>query len=170
MDVKGKQLLKFIKSVQYIGCIFVLFSIGVNFSHAENSNNIQIYQDEKSYRDSVRLLYAKEVSQAYPQYGLSILNGKKELWKISTLNNGKQIIEIESYDNGVFYREMYFSTNGVLLYAIDSYRYIKNNSLQNSIWECEFFIKNKRIYSEMSIGHGKTERDDWNSDIIFNMF
>ncbi len=154
--------------------ILTLWLFAENMMYAqEGSNagfNLEEHQDKSSYREVVRLLFRKEYSKAYPEYGISILNGKKELWKISSLENGKQILEIESYDNGKFCREVYYGKNGVLMYAVDSDSYIKENSIQCDIWKCEFFIKDGRIYSEESLGHGKTERDDWDPNIIFQMF
>ena len=154
--------------------ILALWLFTVNMMNAQERNivgsSLEEHQDKSSYREIVRLLFRKEYSKAYPEYGISILNGKKELWKISSLEKRKQILEIESYDNGKFCREVYYSKNGVLVYAIDLDSYIKENSLQDDIWECEFFIKNGKIYSEESLGHGKTERDDWDPNIIFQMF
>ncbi len=154
--------------------ILTIWFFAINMTYAQGKNNTDFnlaeHKSKSSYRDVVRLLFRKEYSKAYPEYGISTLNGKKELWKISSLDNGKQIWVIESYDDGVFYREVYYSKNGALLYAVDSDRYIKDNSIQNNIWECEFFIKNEKIYSEISLGYGKTERDDWDPNIIFKMF
>ena len=146
----------------------------VTMTHAQGKGyvefNLTEHQDKSSYRDIVRLLYKKEYSKAYPEYVVSTLNGKKEKWEISALDDGKQIWIIESYDDGVFYREVYYSKNGILNYAIDSDRYMKENSINDDVWECEFFIKDGKLYSEISLGHGKTERDDWDPNIIFKMF
>jgi len=154
--------------------VFLIFFFAINMSYAQEENNtgfnLAEHQDKSSYRDIVRLLFRKEYSKAYPEYGISTLNGKEEIWEVSSLENGKQILVIESYDGDVFYREVYYSKNGVLLYAIDSDRYIKENALQSDIWECESFIKDGKIYSEVSLGHGKTERDDWDPNVIFKMF
>jgi hypothetical protein len=157
--------------VQFLFIFF--FAINIS-SYAQEKNNtgfnLAEHQNKSSYRDIERLLFRKEYSKVYPEYGISTLNGKKELWEVSSLDNGKQILIIESYDDGAYYREVYYSKNGVLLYAIDSDRYIKENALQSDIWECEFFIKDGKIYSEVSLGHGKTERDDWDPNVIFKMF
>ena len=152
-----------------VSCYF-LPSMTYAQEQGSTSFNLSEHQDKSSYRDIVRLLYKKEYSKTYPEYGVSILNGKEEIWEISSFDDEKQIWIIESYHDGAFYREVYYSKNGVLLYAIDSDRYIKENSIGDNIWECEFFIKDGKIYSEISLGHGKTERDDWDPNIIFKMF
>ena len=37
-------------------------------------------------------------------------------------------------------------------------------------WVCEFFAEDGKLVSLMSLGHGKTEDDHWDPDIIFEMF
>jgi len=145
--------------------IVCFFTINTIYAKEKNSINLDVLQDKSSYRDIVRLLYKKEYSKGHPEYLVSELNEKKEVWEISFLDNGKQIWIIESHDDGVSYREVYYSKKSVLLYAIDSDSYDQGN-----VWECEFFIKNGKLYSEISLGHGKTERDDWDPNIIFEMF
>ena len=154
--------------------ILISWFLVMNITYAQEKNgttfNLSEHQSKSSYRDIVRLLYKKEYSKSYPEYGISTLNGKEEIWEVSSLDNGKQIWIIDSYADGAFYREVYYSKNGILVYAIDSDRYIKANSFQSNIWECEFFIKDGKMYSEISLGHGKTEHDDWDPNIIFKMF
>ena len=37
-------------------------------------------------------------------------------------------------------------------------------------WNCEFYIKNGKLIGLISLGHGKTEDDEWNPEIIFQMY
>ncbi len=154
--------------------ICLLSFLWLNFVYGqENSQpvfNLKEHQEKASYRDMVRHMFVKEYTKGYPTYGVSTLNDKQELWRIYSLDKGKQILEIESYENGIYYKEVYYSKNDNLMYAQDAERYIQNNSLENRIWKCEFFLKNKKVYSEESLGHGKTEHDDWNPKIIFSMY
>ncbi len=146
----------------------------LNFVYGQESNhpvfNLKEHQGKASYRDIVRHMFLKEYTKGYPTYGVSVLNGKKELWRIYSLDNDKQILEIESHENGIYYKEIYYSKKNNLMYAKDLVRYIPSNSTENSVWECEFFLKNGKLYSEESLGHGKTERDDWDPNIIFTMY
>ena len=128
-------------------------------------------QDKTSYRDIVRHMYQKEYTRDYqPQSTIFEVNGKKELWKVYTLENAKQIMEIESTIKNEYNKEIYYSKNGELLYAKEIHRYLDKNGEILSNWECELFIKDGKLYSEISLGHGKTELDDWNPNIIFKMF
>ena len=128
-------------------------------------------QDKSSYRDIVRHMYQKEYTRGYqPQSTVFTVNGKKELWKVYTLENSKQIMEIESTIKNEYNKEIYYSKNGELLYAKEINRYLDKNGEILSNWECEFFLKNGEVYSEISLGHGKTEMDDWDPSIIFKMY
>ena len=162
------------KSLIVVTHLLLMWFFAINASYAQETNSAGSsavkYQDKSSYRDTMRLSYRKKYSKAYPEYGISTLKGKQESWEISLLPNGEQILIIESYDDDIYYREVYYSRRGILLYAIDSDRYVKANSIQSNMWECEFFIKDGKIYSEISSGHGKTEHDDWDPNIIFAMF
>ena len=88
------------KSLVVVVQVLFIFFFAINMSYAQEKNNIGFnlteHQDKSSYRDIVRLLFRKEYSKAYPEYGISTLNSKKELWKVSSLDNGKQILIIES--------------------------------------------------------------------------
>ncbi len=37
-------------------------------------------------------------------------------------------------------------------------------------WNCEFYTENGKLIALMSLGHGKTEDEKWNSDVIFEMY
>ncbi len=160
--------------IKKIIAIFYALTLVFNLSYAQESSypefNLKEHQRKAPYRDNIRHEFSKEYSKQYPTYGISTLNRKKELWKVYSLDNDKQILEIESYNNGMYYREIYYSKNDNLIYAKDIDRSIPNNSFEISLWECEFFFKNSKLYSEESLGHGKTERDDWNPNVIFRMY
>ncbi len=165
---------EYLYQIKKIIAIFYALALVFNLTYAQESTysefNLKEHQRKAPYRDNIRLEFSKEYSKGYPTYGISILNGIRKLWKIYSLDNGKQILEIESYKNGTYYREIYYSKNNNLIYAKDADRSIPNNSFEISLWECEFFFKNGKLYSEESLGHGKTERDDWNPNIIFGMY
>ena len=44
---------------------------------------------------------------------------------------------------------------------------VKNNEKHG---KGKYIHKDGKIYSEISLGHGKTEHDDWDPNIIFKMF
>ncbi|MHA7057780.1 hypothetical protein ACWGOQ_0011205 [Aquimarina sp. M1] len=37
-------------------------------------------------------------------------------------------------------------------------------------WNCEFYIKNDTVFTSMSLGHGKTENEEWNPNAIIEMY
>jgi len=37
-------------------------------------------------------------------------------------------------------------------------------------WNCEFYAENGELVALISLGHGKTEDEEWNPDVIFEMY
>lgn len=95
---------------------------------------------------------------------------KKEFWRICHLDNNNRIIKIESHSEDTYYQEAYFERNGSLVYAAETERYMPKNHFTQQVWHCEFYISNGKLVTMMSLGHGKTERDDWDPNIIFEMY
>ena len=95
---------------------------------------------------------------------------KKEFWRICNLDNNNRIIKIESHSEDTYYQEAYFERNGSLVYAAETERYMPKNHFTQQVWHCEFYINNGKLVTMMSLGHGKTEMDDWNPNVIFEMY
>ena len=45
----------------------------------------------------------------------------------------------------------------------------KNHFAQMS-WNCELYIEKGKLISLISLGHGKTEDDNWNPEVIIKMY
>ncbi len=97
-------------------------------------------------------------------------NGKIEFWNICNLKNDNRIITIESHKGDTYYQEIYFEKNGDLIYAKETENYMPKNHFTQMAWNCEFYANKGEIITYMSLGHGKTEDDKWNPEIIFEMF
>lgn len=97
-------------------------------------------------------------------------NRKTEFWRICNLDENRQIIKIESHKENTYYEEVYFEKNGGLVYAKETEYYMPKNYFIQQSWNCEFYINNGELVSLMSLGHGKTESDDWDPDSIFKMY
>ena len=52
-----------------------------------------------------------------------------EFWSICELKNGNRILEIKSHNGGVFYKEIYFESNGDLIYAKEIENFMPKKSL-----------------------------------------
>ena len=96
-------------------------------------------------------------------------NGKIEFWRISELEDGHRIIQIESYEDSAFYQEFYFERNGKLIYAEETENHMPINHFMQVPWNCRFYVDNGKLLPVRSRGHGKTEDDDWNPEVIFEM-
>ncbi len=72
--------------------------------------------------------------------------------------------KIESYDSHTFYQEIYYTEKGVLIFAKETELYIsKNDTIQ---WNCEYFFENGKLVDLISLGHAKTENENWNPELI----
>ena len=90
----------------------------------------------------------------------SDFNGKK----------GKKIIIINSQEDSLLFEEIYFEKNGELIYALESSMYMPINHFATSPWVCEFYFRGGKLLYYESLGHGKTETDEWEPESIFEMF
>lgn len=97
-------------------------------------------------------------------------NRKTESWRILKLKNNDRIVIIDSYKAPVFYQEIYFEQNGNLVYAKEIERHMPLNQKAQISWHCEFFIENGKIITYESLGHGKTENEDWKPESIFDLY
>jgi hypothetical protein len=100
---------------------------------------------------------------------VTTFNEKTEFWKVCALKNGNRIIQIESYKHDTHFQELYFEKDGMLRYARETENYIPTNHFIQMAWNSEFYAENGALISLMSLGHGKTEDDAWNPEIIFEM-
>ncbi|MBV1877463.1 MAG: hypothetical protein KUG79_07470 [Pseudomonadales bacterium] len=97
-------------------------------------------------------------------------NDKLEFWKVCNLGNGSRIIQIESFKHPWYFQEIYYERNGELVYTRETENYSPINKFTSLFWNVELYIDKGVIVSMMSLGHGKTERDDWDVGAIFDMF
>tara|TARA_R110002074_G_C12267465_1_gene641823 strand:+ start:53 stop:544 length:492 start_codon:yes stop_codon:yes gene_type:complete len=147
-----------------LATILILF--GVLSCYAQN----QRYEEEKA-RSKVNSELDKNMTKCSPQIdAITDFNGKTEFWRICELQNGNRILKIESHKGTVYYQEIYFEKNGDLIYARETENYVPKNHFVQMAWNCEFYVENGKLISLMSLGHGKTEDEEWNPDIIFEMY
>jgi len=136
-----------------------------------NCNSQTSQEDEEKTRTKINMIYDKNSSEC--SSGVDIVtdfNGKDEFWNICNLENGNRIIQIESHKANTFFQEIYFEKDGELIYALETEKYMPKNKFTQMIWSCEFYANNGKLISLISLGHGKTEDDEWNPEIIFDMY
>lgn len=97
-------------------------------------------------------------------------NGKPEFWELRYPENGNRIFAIKYYKEPFLYEETYFEKNGKLVYAIEWEIYQCNSFNDISVWKCQYFFQNGKLINHNSLGHSKTERDDWDPESIVEMY
>ena len=127
-------------------------------------------EKEEKLRTEINDQYLAELSKCSQNVdAVTDFNGKTEFWRICETDNGKRIIQIDSHEETVLYEEVYYEQNGELIYAEESIKYMPINHYTLQPWTCQFYAENGKLISLMSLGHGKTEDDEWNPEIIFEM-
>ena len=128
-------------------------------------------EKEEKIRISIDAEFDKNIAECSNQVdAVTDFNGKIEFWKICKLKNGNRILRIEFYEGDQYYQEIYFEKNESLVYAKELENYLPKNRFIQMAWNCEFYIKNGKLVTWMSLGHGKTENENWNPEIIFKMY
>ena len=137
-----------------------------------NAQKIELTEFEKEgkLREGINAQYLIELSKCSQNINaVTDFNGKKEFWRICKTDNGKRIIQINSHEETTLFEEVYYEQNGELIYAEESIKYMPVNHYVLQPWTCQFYAEKGKLISLMSLGHGKTEDDQWNPEIIFEM-
>ncbi|MDG4946150.1 hypothetical protein NMK71_06960 [Weeksellaceae bacterium KMM 9713] len=126
---------------------------------------------ETNLRAQIKLKLEKAIEECTQDISVvSDLNDRTEFWQICELDQKRRLIKIESYTDGILYQEIYFEAENDLIYAKETEQMMPKNHFAQSIWNCEYFTQNGEVLSTMSLGHGKTESEDWQAESIFELY
>ena len=135
-------------------------------------SNAQIAQlTEDQFREKVSVEFQTSYNKALTYFENSMdydMTKKNETWSVYEFDN-KRIFKIESKKNNTTFIETFYEVDGQLRYAQE--KEISFINTPDAIeWNCEYFLENGTIKTIMSLGHGKTERDDWDSNEILTTY
>jgi hypothetical protein len=148
--------------------LIIILVLLVDISFAQDNRFKEDY-----FREEVNLELMKNYTACelfWSEKGISEFNGKTEIWSVCNLKNGNRFIRIESYKNETYFQELYFEKKGKLRYAKETENYNPKNGFAEMKWNCEFFLKNGKLMTNISLGHGKTEDENWNPESIIEMY
>lgn len=148
--------------------LIIILVLTVNFSFAQDDGFQEDYFREEVNVELIENYRACELF--WSEKGISEFNGKTEIWSICNLKNGNRFIRIESYKDETFFQELYFEKNGKLRYAKETENYNPTNGFAEMKWNCEFFLENGKLMTNISLGHGKTEDENWSPESIIGMY
>ena len=143
--------------------LLLLLIFGISFSQSKTdlaaADKINQYADRID-KDSSRAKYTFEIP------------AKGKLIRYEYEKEGNEIIKMTrkwDENNGKYtdtYSDYFLLKNEAKVLALQSITY-KNKSDATDIggWNCKFWIKNDRVINMTSLGHGKTERDDWDYEL-----
>jgi len=128
----------------------------------------QTLADAKASILTVRELYFSKINQDID--AVTDFNGYPEFWAIDQMDTYTQALRISRYHQGQLYTELYIVKNKKPIYAIEEIKAMRFNNYTQSVWRCEYFIKDDKVIDYISLGHGKTEDDAWEPGSILNQF
>lgn len=101
---------------------------------------------------------------------ISNFNGKNEFWSIDEPDTSTRSIYIWSYVGDRLYAELFVEKDGILDFAVEWEKEMPLNHYSQSTWQCVYFLNNGEVVDYTSLGHGKTEDDQWNPEGIITQF
>ncbi len=116
--------------------------------------------------------YSNHLDARFKECGLNKANNKTYTsgdnhWEICQSDTKTKIFRITHAKRDTKYTELYFVSNGTLVYALEREAGIKSES----IWDVKYRITNgKHAQVISSLGHGKTENDNWDPNSILGMY
>ena len=103
-------------------------------------------------------------------YAITNFDAPTEYWFSTDLSDEIQSMRITYYQNPHHYEEHYITENGKLIYAFESKLFVPYNHELQQMWNCAYYIKDQSVFDYISLGHGKTEKDDWDPQEIDTQF
>jgi hypothetical protein len=93
------------------------------------------------------------------------ITGKKtkETWNYYNAK-GLGFISIEYKIDSTAYAERYFLENGSLIYAYESEILYFPSLNDQSAWAGDFYFSKNKLIHHVTLGHGKSEMDDWDPE------
>ncbi|KAA1239156.1 hypothetical protein [Aquimarina sp. RZ0] len=130
------------------------------------------YNDEETFRDKMDVTIEELLSTCTgnQRVGISSFNKIQEFWEFSSCYKTNKIISIMYYSNQTKFEELYVIQNDKLIYAKESEIGIPINSFDVITWNCQYYFNNEKLYTHISLGHGKTESENWNPESIIDTF
>lgn len=133
------------------------------YSKAQERNQKQL-KELREIVNQISIAHVKSV-QAVTEF-----DGKIEYWSFGYLGDSIRSYEVWSYQNEYLFSEYYVEQNGQLIHAIEEEKFVPINHFPQSIWNCVLFIDKGKIINLSSLGHGKTEDNDWSPEEIIEHF
>jgi len=163
MNIKVRSINFFflrLKTLSLIGIIAM-----TSFSNAYAQLSLEELKDPIL---AVKEMYFRKINPDVD--AVTYFNGHLEFWTFDSLDKETHSLRITSYQNQTFYMDIYIVQDEKLIYALEEVKGMPLNHRTQSIWRCEYFIKDGQVIDYTSLGHGKTEDGAWRSEDILVQF
>jgi hypothetical protein len=89
-------------------------------------------------------------------------NGENIIENFSySINNGKvEVLKVNFQDGILFFEEEFFIRNGEPVFAYEKETATKDDEVIHE-WSGEYYFEDGKIFDIETLGHGKSETDDW---------
>jgi|GEM_PF-6675055 len=96
--------------------------------------------------------------------------GVPEFWSFADLNDTIRSMKVWYYHDENLYTEYYVEENRKLIFGFEQELFIPYNHRPQQTWNCAYYLKNDSVFYHISLGHGKTESEEWEPDDISIQF
>lgn len=135
--------------------------------------SVAAFAQEAGEKEKLRI---QEIYQALSEkenkafFAITNFDAPTEYWFSTDLSAEIQSLRITYYQNPHHYEEYYITENGKLIYAFESQVFVPYNHELQQMWNCAYYLNDQKVFDYISLGHGKTEEDDWDPQEIVTQF
>jgi|GEM_PF-5852053 len=146
--------------------LFILISVLVfGFALSQSKAEMELVKSINQYSDAI------DKDPKVVDYQFKVKGKKKTIiYKYSKKGNEIVTISREWKENSnnwwELYRDYFLLKNGVRVFASQSITYTNMSDAEDIIgWSVRFWIDKNKVINMTSLGHGKTEMDDWDYEL-----
>lgn len=127
-----------------------------------------IYAPEMTYIDSV-YMWVDSAESTHNELPFGKTIGDEE-WTYNQINNNLEIVYVKYQKDEFAYTEEFVLLKSELIYAVEWEEFGSLEANDLTTWNCTYFLKKGSVVDYSSLGHGETERDEWEPESIFQQW
>ncbi|GAB5400758.1 MAG: hypothetical protein Aureis2KO_23430 [Aureisphaera sp.] len=81
-----------------------------------------------------------------------------------------KIRKMHFYAAPMYHQDVYYSEGDTLIYAKETELWITADHRDTIVWNCQYFFEKGELVDYISLGHGRTEMEDWDPEYILKKY